>query len=460
MTDVIETSGKRAGKIREIDTVAKRARLPARKNPYWHGVSGGRGGVSLGYRKGAAGGVWVVKIVVDGQRTEERLGAAADEETPPAGSLSFPAAVSAALEWSKQQIAIVEANAETAREAAVPTVRSVVEAYAAQRKKAAGGRQTSVAALLAHIPIDGKFAKIRFAKLTEKAIEEWLAQLQRRPKRKGKGRRKSKATGVDLRPLAPGSRNRLLGDLRAAFNAAASRHRREIPGHIHAEIKAGTRNEPVDSEARKQLLTEAQVGAIVGAAFEVDEDFGYVVFVAAVTGARYSQIIRLTVADIQVGKNRIMVPSSRKGRKRKPHPPAAVPVHANAMARLNVLVNGRAGNERLLTRWAHKRVANPPRWVRDVRRVWGVAFEVRKPWAKTIELAGVPDDTIMYALRHTSTVRGLIAGLPVRLVAALHDTSVAMIEKHYSAFITDMSDELARPHAITFAAPTLAQAAE
>ncbi|MFZ2160463.1 MAG: integrase [Bradyrhizobium sp.] len=458
MTDVIETPGKRADKIREIDTVAKRAKLPARKNPYWHGVSGGRGGVSLGYRKGAAGGVWVVKIVIDGQRTEERLGAAADEETPPAGSLSFPAAVSAALDWSKQQIAIVEASAEATRDAAMPTVRSVVEAYAAQRKKAAGGRQTSVAALLAHIPVDGKFAKIRFAKLTEKAIEEWLAQLQRRPKRKGK--RKSKSTGVDLRPLAPSSRNRLLGDLRAAYNAAAGRYRREIPGHIHAEIKAGTRNEPVDSEARKQLLTETQVRVIVGAAFEVDEDFGYVVFIAAITGARYSQIVRLTVADIQIGKNRIMVPSSRKGRKRKPHPPAAVPVHADAIVRLKALVIGRAGTERLLTRWVHKRVAKPARWAKDKRRPWGPAFEVTKPWAKTIELAGVPDDTIMYALRHTSIVRGLIAGLPVRLVAALHDTSVAMIEKHYSAFITDMSDELARPHAITFTTPPLAQAAE
>jgi hypothetical protein len=130
------------------------------------------------------------------------------------------------------------------------------------------------------------------------------------------------------------------------------------------------------------------------------------------------------------------------------------------MARLKALVTGRAGSERLLTRWAHKRVAKPPRWIKDKRRPWGPAFEVGKPWSKTIKLAAVPEDTIMYALRHTSIVRGLIAGLPVRLVAALHDTSVGMIEKHYSAFITDMSDELARPHAITFSGPPLARAAE
>jgi integrase len=451
MTSATEDMGtQRFGKIRQIDTAAKRAKLPARKNPYWHGISGGRGGVSLGYRKGASGSVWVVKIVIDGQRTEERLGTADDEVAFTGPSLSFPAAVSAALEWSKQQVAIVEASAEATRAAAVPTVRSVIEEYSAQRKKRAGGKEGSVEALLAHVPVDGKFARIRLAKLTEKAIEEWVAQLQRRPKRKGK--RKTKSNGVDMRPLAPGSRNRMLGDLRAALNAAAGKYRREIPGHLHAEIKAGTRNEPNDGEARKQLLTDEQARAIVRAAFEVDEDFGYVVFFAAITGARYSQIVRLTVSDVQIGKRRVMMPSSRKGRKRKPQPAAAIPVHAEAVIRLKALVVGRVGSERLLTRWAYKRVGKPPRWIKDKRRIWGVASETRKLWAKAIAIAGVSEDTIMYALRHTNIVRGLIAGLPVRLVAALHDTSVAMIEKHYSAYITDMSDELARPHALSLTA--------
>jgi hypothetical protein len=34
-------------------------------------------------------------------------------------------------------------------------------------------------------------------------------------------------------------------------------------------------------------------------------------------------------------------------------------------------------------------------------------------------------------------------GLPVRLVAAMHDTSLQMIERHYSAHIVDALDELA-----------------
>jgi hypothetical protein len=82
-----------------IDTASKRVKLASRKNPYWQGVSGGRGGLSLGYRKPASGaGTWVAKIVLDGRRVEERIGAADDEQSNAAG-LSFPSAVTAALEW-------------------------------------------------------------------------------------------------------------------------------------------------------------------------------------------------------------------------------------------------------------------------------------------------------------------------------------------------------------------------
>ena len=50
----------------------------------------------------------------------------------------------------------------------------------------------------------------------------------------------------------------------------------------------------------------------------------------------------------------------------------------------------------------------------------------------------------MYALRHSSIIRALLAGVPVRIVAATHDTSVPMIEKTYSTHITDYADAIAR----------------
>jgi hypothetical protein len=48
------------------------------------------------------------------------------------------------------------------------------------------------------------------------------------------------------------------------------------------------------------------------------------------------------------------------------------------------------------------------------------------------------------ALRHSSIVRQLLANVPVRVVAALHDTSVAMIERTYSRYIADHTEAMER----------------
>lgn len=69
--------------------------------------------------------------------------------------------------------------------------------------------------------------------------------------------------------------------------------------------------------------------------------------------------------------------------------------------------------------------------------------EMTRLWNRACEDAGVGGSIIPYALKHSSIVRGLRVGLPIRLVAAIHDTSVAMIERHYSRWITEGLDELA-----------------
>jgi hypothetical protein len=58
--------------------------------------------------------------------------------------------------------------------------------------------------------------------------------------------------------------------------------------------------------------------------------------------------------------------------------------------------------------------------------------------------AGI-EGTSMYALRHSSIIHSLLANVPIRVVAATHDTSVVMIERTYSAFIADHADAVARP---------------
>jgi hypothetical protein len=58
-----------------------------------------------------------------------------------------------------------------------------------------------------------------------------------------------------------------------------------------------------------------------------------------------------------------------------------------------------------------------------------------------------------YALRHSSIVRALLAGVPVRLVAVAHDTSIPMIERNYSRYIGDHSDSVLRRALLDTAPP-------
>ena len=418
-----------------IDTPSKRSKLEPRKNPYWIGVSGGRGGVSLGYRKPARGpGSWVAKVVLEGNRIEERLGGA-DDDGAAHGALTYRKAVVDALEWGRQQHAAMEGREATAPRTG-PTVTTAVNEYVKERLARSKRDGTiSKGRFENYVLSDEAFAKTPLSKLRAATIQQWRERLTAEPTDEN----------VDRKRLAPASVNRLLNDLRAALNAGAEKHRRQLPAALPAEIKVGTRAMRVATEARKQLLTDEQIKAVVDAAFAVDADgdFGRLVLLAASTGARYSQLTRIRVGGLQIPNKRVMVPGASKGRSATARPPVAVPLSDAVIEKLLPAVEGRAADEPLLLRWAYRNVG-PFKWEKDCRRPWGPAYEIEKPWAATIAAAEVPTDTIMYALRHSSIVRGLRAGLPIRLVASLHDTSSEMIEKHYSAFIVDMTEDLAR----------------
>ena len=55
-----------------------------------------------------------------------------------------------------------------------------------------------------------------------------------------------------------------------------------------------------------------------------------------------------------------------------------------------------------------------------------------------------PTVVTVYALRHSSIVRGLRNRLPIQHVAKLHNTSVKMIERHYAKYISTALEDLAR----------------
>jgi integrase len=222
--------------------------------------------------------------------------------------------------------------------------------------------------------------------------------------------------------LAPGTVNRTKTGLRAALELAAAHDPRTTNPRAW---KVGLAALPDAHRARNVILDDATVRRVVAAAYDHDRALGLMVEVAAVTGARLSQLARLEVADLQADgpEPRLLMPLSAKGRARnKRHERRPVPITGALASVLKQEAADRASDAPLLTRaggsgWGHSRTRHH-----------------RNDFRSVIEAAGLdPDEVTLYALRHSSIVRQLLANVPIRIVATLHDTSVKMIERTYSA---------------------------
>lgn len=411
-----------------IDTPARRRRLTPTKAPVWAAIGQARGGLKLGYRKGARGGVWVAKVIGPELRQETVLGPADDDGAPPQ-ALSYTAAAHGAIAWSERIRAAAAAGVRGPKATVTDALKDYIAMRVARNARAGANAQSRLGK---HVLSD-KLANMALGAVTTTALMAWRDRLD--PK------------------LAPGTVNRMLNDLRAALRRAWDAHWRTLPPTFQREIEHGLKAKPDASRARVAILPDGDVRAIVAAALDTDDDLGAMVLVLASTGMRFSQVAAMTVADVQSAAQRLMVPPSRKGTGTKARARIAVPVGMDVIDRLRPLIAGRRGHETLLLRWVHKQ-KGPGRWDRTHRAAWGVASEMLKGWKKALEAAGVAYAE-PYALRHSSIVRGLTAGLPLRLVAAQHDTSSEMIERHYAAYIVDAAEELTR-RAITPLAPAAA----
>ena len=197
---------------------------------------------------------------------------------------------------------------------------------------------------------------------------------------------------------------------------------------------------PDAREARNVIISDDKVRELIAAAYRLDHQFGLLTDTLAITGARPSQAVRLRVEDLHNHplRPKLMMPKSAKGggrnRSVKKAERYSVPITTQLAAKLKAAAKGRADNVPLLPQsdgspWAD----NPGQsYHRDVNKV--------------VTAIGLnPAEVTMYSLRHSSIVRMLLRNVPIRLVASLHNTSVAMIERHYSKYITEYSvDDITR----------------
>ncbi|WP_378947812.1 tyrosine-type recombinase/integrase [Mesorhizobium sp. ANAO-SY3R2] len=419
--------------LREAPLTTPNARKGLPEGVHWRGVSAD---VHLGYRRGKRAGRWLVRWrLPDGRYKQDGLGAADD-------GISADGVETLNFEQAKTKAARhVEQERQKQRDAGkepIPTVRQAIETYAAIRKARAekqdGGRPDDAQGRLALHVLSHAIADRRLDVLSDEDLSDWREGLP------GK--------------LATSTVRRIVNDLRAALNGIPAKVLKRLPATYLTTVKLGLKAGDAEPTAARDgaALPDADVRRIIDAARAIDDteewsgDLFRLVVVLAATGARFSQVRRLQVGDVQPEQSRLMVPTSRKGRGQKRATHIGMRVGADVIEALRPAIAGRRPADPLLERWRHRQESQgrgePATWVPDSRAAWKSSAELTRPWAAIVERAGLPTDTVPYALRHSSIVRGLRAALPVRLVAQLHDTSDKMIERHYASAIVNALDDL------------------
>ena len=378
-----------------LENRTARLKLEPRKKPYHFTVLAP--GIAVGYRRNKGPGRWVLRAA-DGHGAywTDTIALADDHESADGATVcTF---------WQAQDKARVLVRGEDAGGARPATMADALEAY--ERDLATRGGLVANAAVVRRLVPSTLLAR-PVGLLTFRELRHWRDGLL-------DGR---KASSV----------NRHGKSLKAALNLAAAHDPRIGNAAVWRNALASL---PDAHTARHVGLPERDVRKIVAAAYAVAPPLGLWTEVAATTGARPSQIARLDVVDLQGDRAdpRLMMPSSKKGRGRKRVERRPVPIPASLAAKLRRVAARRPEAAALLTK------ADGMRWQR--------ADHVR-PFAQAAAQAGLAGVTSI-ALRHSSIIRALLAGVPIRVVAVSHDTSVAMLERTYSAHIADHSDAVGR----------------
>jgi integrase len=395
----------------KFETRTARLKLPIAKRP--HDFTEISPGISLGYRRCKGAGRWVARVADGHGGSWEKTFAYADDYEAADGEhvLDFWQATDKARELAR-------GNDDT--DSSRPG--TVEEAIADYEKD-----------LIAR---NGSKANARRAKaiLTSTLLSKPVALLTMRELKHLRDARVAKGD-------KPASINRDMKGLKAALTLYAKGDKRVTN---HDAWKDGLAALTDAYHARDAYLADDQVLALVAAIYAEDPAFGLLAEVDAVTGARPSQLARLVVGDFEPDHRdgpRLQMPSSKKGKgvKRITHYP--VPIPASIATKLRVATGDRPKSARLL--------------LQSDGTAWDFECPThREALQRAVKAAGLPPEVTLYWLRHSSIARDLLKGVPVRLVAVKHDTSIAMIERTYSKYLAGPGDPQLRRAMLDITTPT------
>jgi integrase len=385
---------------RKFDSPAARAKLKSSGKPYWRSIDPG---LHLGYRKGLAGGVWVVRRYLGNEQySVETIGPADDHSTANDCSvLDFFQAQRRAREVAAKY------NASASPQGPL-TVSAAMDAYF-DRLAHEGSKSLVDARGRAKIHILPGLGKIAVADLTRDMLSRWLAELAGKP------------DDDDAIRARRASANRVLTILRAALNQAFR------DGQVASDSTWRTVKPFREVDApRLQYFTKAEVTRLINAA---QGDFRALVKAALFTGCRYGELTRLRVGDFNPDSGTVFIGQSKSGRARH------VVLTDEGRKFFEILTAGRPGDALMLTR--------------ADGRAWGSSHQIR-PMIEACRAASIAGGSF-HILRHTAASHLVMAGVPLNVVAQnLGHADTRMTEKHYAHLAPSYVAETIRKFAPDF----------
>lgn len=354
----------------KIDTLAKRLRLKLRREPYWQQISKGK---FLGYRRTNSGGSWVARI--RGDDSKQRYHALGDD-------LKFEDALKAANEWM-ESIGGVDNHRYT--------LRNTVDDYV-KHLEINNSKQSS------------RDVKLRLNKhITSRLFSTELSGLTTAQlKRLHNGMVKTDGDDEEERK-SKDSANRVLAQLKAALNLAFR------DGRVASDKEWGRVSAFKNvASSRRLFLTDKQVKTLLKS---TEGGFYRLVKAGVLTGARYGELVKVKVKDVDLKDGTIEL-TGKTGHR-------ICYLSDDAVEFFKDVCKDRLPEAHLL--------------VKDDGNPWGKSHHLRL-MRDTVKKAELPKECVFYSLRHYHISKALLSGMPMQVVAENTGTSVRMIEKHYGKF--------------------------
>jgi integrase len=386
-----------------LENRTARARLKPRAKPYKAKI---QPGLDVGYRPAKKGaGSWLAILYLGQQRYHFASIGTADDHADADGLTIFS--------WGMAQEEARKIAAKRANEAAGVvsgkgplTVAHVLETYLSWLKN--HGKSVQSARYCADALIIPELGEIEAAKLTAARIRAWHESLAKTPRRlrtsEGEEQRYQATTNDEDRVRARKSTaNRVLVILRAALNRAW----REglIPSDdAWRRVRAFSETDA----ARVRYLSIAECVRLVNSA---DADFRPMIRAALETGARFSELARLMVADFNPDSATLAIRKSKSGKSRH------VVLTDQGAAFFRTSCAGRPPDE--------------PMFRRADGEQWQGGMQARR-MTQACARARISPPVGIHAMRHTYCSHSIMNGAPLLVVARnLGHRDTRMVELHY-----------------------------